>query len=870
MARWHGMLHSVKSLVRRADADRETTEEIAYHIERQAQRHIESGIDPALARARALQEFGGVGYWREATGDARAGHLVDDVLRDVRHARRSLARTPSFTIAAILTTAVGIGAATSAIGLLDAVLHRELPFANPDRIVSIYEANDKNPDLPFSAPNFVEWKAAAQSVDRMAAIFEQRVAIGAADHPVIANAARVTGEFFDVFSIEPLRGRTLRPNEPVPTAVLSEGLWQTVFGGDSTIVGKTAQLGLQRIVIVGVLPRRFSFPDGVQLWLSRKIDASGPRNVIGERVVGRLAPGRTIQDARAEFRAIAERWHRLYPDEKENQATSATVRAFREDLIAPVRPLIIVLTATLGLVLSIGCVNLTAANLARNLARQREIALRAVLGAGRVRLARHLVIEGAIVAGVGSALGIAIAAIVLKTFPSVAPTTLPGLLSVELDARALAYGVLASLLIGIAGAAVSITRIPVDRLGMMLGSTRVAAGRTRGRLLLIAGESAMAVLLLVAAGLSMRTTRMLLHRDNGFDPSNLLTVETRLPPKGYGRPGAAAALYEDVLARIRTLPGVEHAAATTALPLAPAGLAFITIEGRQTSTNPPDIAGYRLVSDDFFATMGMPLLAGRSFLPSDDSTSEHVTVISQSMAKKFWPGVNPIGERIRAKGWDDHGTVWLRVIGIVPDVRHWTLEAEMTPEHYIISRQRPERAYNFNLVVRSSLPTATLVPAVRRAILASEEGVATEFTTMDARIAQSIRDRRFTMLVLTALGGVAIVLVIVGIYGVFSFLVTQRTREVGIRLAIGAERAQVQAMVLREALRPVVLGAAVGLAAAVAAARTLRSLTVDASPIDVWTYAGAVVVLVVVAAAASYFPARRASSVDPMISLRVE
>ena len=418
-------------------------------------------------------------------------------------------------------------------------------------------------------------------------------------------------------------------------------------------------------------------------------------------------------------------------------------------------------------------------------------------------LGRHLLLESLLIAVAGAAAGIALAAVALALFPAIAPTTLPRLLEVTLDGRVAVYGALVSVLIGATGAMVPIVRIPLGYLGSTLGSPRATSTRESGRRVFIATEAAMAVVLLVAAGLSIRTTRALLRRDNGFDPRDLLTVETRLPPRGYGRPGVAARFYEQVLTRIRALPGVNYAAGTSAVPLAPAGMGFVSVEGRTPNRDAPEIAGYRLVTDDFFATMGMPILAGRAFDASDDSTTEHVTVINQSMARKFFPGENPIGRRFRAEGFDDHANVWLRVIGVRPDVRHWMLEAEMVPEHYVSVRQRPERAYNFSLMIRSALPTATLVPEVREALLNEDRGVATEFTTMDTRIATAIRDRRFTMIILTALAAVAMLLVVVGIYGVLSFFVGQRAREVGVRLALGADRSAVLAMVLTDSLRPV-------------------------------------------------------------------
>ncbi len=838
---------------------------------------------PGRARAKAESDFGAVSRVSDSVRDARGlsaanvANVADDLSRDARFALRSLARTPAFALVAVVTLMLGIGATTAMFSVVNAVLLSALPYPNADRLVELHEraiTENRPYTSVVSAPNFTDWRRQSKTVELMTAFRGGETTVLGLSEPVKVNLYAVSQDYFRLFSGVPVLGRAFNPDDARGTSsnvgVVSYAFWRDELGGRTDLSSVHLQAWGQRFTIVGVMPRGFGYPDDVQIWIPLEpLNTEMGRDSHNDDTIGRLAEGVTRDAAERELTTIAARLKQVYPTH--NAAIGAEVVGLRDSIVGPVRKYLNILFGAVAIVLLVACVNLASANLARAAGRARELAIRTVLGAGRGRLARQLLTESVLVALAGGVAGLIVARLLVRALLAYEGHVLPRAGEIALSAPvllfALAVTVGTGLLIGVLPA-IQVGRTDL-RTGVTAGGRGTAVGRSGVRRGLVAAEVAFAVVLLIGAGLLARSFRALLSEATGFDPDGVLAVNVSLPESRYPNGGDRARYYDQAIEALRALPGVESVGFINIAPLSRSGFGGgVGIEGR-----PPEqsiYADYRIVSPDYFRTMKIPLLSGRWIADADDSTSQHVTVINAAMAKKFFPGENPLGKRLIELGMDSHRSVPMTVVGVVGDVRSDDLSKGPRPQHFVPYRQRPERAFFGVLAIRSKIDPGAIAPAARSALRLLDSNVLTTVETMNEIRDRSVGSRRFTMMVLSAFALLGLVLAAIGIYGVLSYSVARRTREIGVRMALGAVRTRVVAMVLRDSLTPVVIGAALGVGGALIGARLISALLYAVSPTDPLTLAGVVIVLLGVAVVASVVPAARAARVDPIVALREE
>ena len=867
-------LRRLRTWLRPRRFERELDEELRFHLDMQTRWHESQGVDHAAARRLATREFGGETRFKEAVRDARGISWAHDLSRDIRFAVRSYQRTPGVTIVALLTLALGIGITTAAFSIIDGVLLQPLPYPQPERIVTLTGMDSAGNEVQsVSAPNFYDWRDQSQSFEALALYSTARRGVAGAGDAFHAEAANVSGEFFRVMRLPAALGRTLTPDDAraeAPVAVVSHGFWVRALGSPARLPDAPLRIGSSSYRVVGVLPRAREYPAGVDVFVPYPFGSpwrTASRNNINFRAIARLAPGVSIDAARTEMRLIASRVHAAHPEDR--YGFNVPVTSLQERIVGPAKTYIELLGAAVAVVLLVACANLANANLARGAVRSRELAIRTALGAGRSRLVRQLLVESVVLAMSGGAAGIALAWTLVRYVARTSAIDLPRAGEIGMNGTVLAFAVAVSvgvgLLVGLAPA-LQVGRPTLYEAIASGGRTTATRRRVLSRDALIALELALAIVLLVSAGLLIRSFRVVLARDIGFAPANAVAAELSLPPATY--PGRRAVrFYDELLPALRAIPGVVAAGATNYLPLGSSATGFIEIEGQGDRG---DGAGYRVVTDDYFKAMGIPLIRGRFFNAADDSGTSRVTLINRQMAERFWPGQDPIGKRLKAKSMEWKDTPWLTVVGVVGDVRHWGLERDPPVEHYVLYRQRPEFTLGMAVVVRGDATASGLVGVVRERIRTVDGDVPIDIGTLSARIDDSVAERRFIMSVLVAFGALALALAAIGVYGVLSFTVAQRTREIAVRMALGAERRRVLGLVVGHVLRISVISAVVGLTAARAATRLMGALLFEVSPADPRTYVAVTVILMVVALIAAYVPARRAASVDPMLTLRSE
>ena len=870
----------LRDLVRGRRLDRDVDDEIRFHIEMQTAALVARGVPPGRARAKAESDFGvGVRIGdqvREARG-MTASNVVDDVVRDVRFAARSLSRTPAFSVVAIVTLALGIGATTAMFSVVNGVLLSGLPYPNADRLVTLRERGvyeGKALVMSVSAPNFHDWHDQARGIDIIAAFRGGESTVLGLAEPIRANVYAVSHDYFRLFGGTPVRGRTFADDESIvggePVAVVGYTFWQNQLGGRADLSTVRLQTWGSTYRVIGIMPDGFGYPEDAEFWIPIEPQNVGMgRDSHNDESVGRLAPRVTVERAEAELQAIAERLKKEYPTH--NAAVGAQVVSLRDTLVGPVRIYLRLLLLAVLAVLLVACVNLTSANLARGAGRARELAIRTVLGAGRGRLARQLLTESLLIAVLGGATGIALAHWLVRVLLSLNPHTLPRASAIGIDTTVLLFAagltLATGILIGLLPA-FQVGRADL-RTGMSAGGRGSAVGRSSVRRVLVATEVAFAVLLLVAAGLLVKSFRTLLGENAGFDADGVLAINVSLPETRYPTGDTRAMYYTQALEALRAIPGVDKVGLINIVPLSRGGFGGgVSVDGQPD--NAVRYSDYRIVSPTYFETMHIPLLAGRMITDADDSTSEHVTVINQTFAKKFFGNENPLGKRVRELGMDRHPKVPMTVIGVVADVRSSDLSQPPMPQHFVPYRQRPERAGFGVLLLRTRVSPSTVGPAARSSLRLLDGNVLTSLETLsDIRI-RSVGDRRFTMIVLGGFAVLGLLLAAIGIYGVLAYSVARRTREIGVRMALGAARQRVVGMVLGDSLVPVISGSLIGIVAALALTRLMRALLYGVSATDPMTFALVVVVLPAVGILASIVPAARAARVDPIVALREE
>lgn len=796
-------------------------------------------------------------------------------MNDLRFAFRQLARQPGFTTVAVLTLALGIGVNTTIFSVIDGVLLRPLPYEDPDRIVVLWEVTERGGEIHVSAPNFRDWKEQARSFDAAAMHsspdFGGPMTVLGGREATRAQVTGVTADFFPIFGVQPALGRTFAADEfewGIDVLVVSYRFWRNQLGGNPDLAALTVDVFGRPSRVIGVMPAAFRYPAETDLWGPLPPVDDG-RTAHNWQVIARLRPGVSVTMARTEMTQLAERLKQEHGGETD--AVGVRVTPLLDQLVGPMRRPLWMLLGAAGLVLLVACTNLASTLLARGAGRQHELAVRESLGATRGRLARQLLTESTVLASLGALASLLLSQLLLDRLLAFMPR-LPRLDDVRIDGVVLAFtgsvAVLTAILFGLSPALRSSRFARRDALRS--GSRGSAPHRSGPWSLLVAGEVSLALVLLIGAGLLLRSFWEVLNQDPGFETANVLAVEVTPPESKYGEGEERGHYFQRVHDVLSTVPGVAAAGLVNHPPLG--GQSWngdFEIEGRGPGSGTAD---YRIAGGAYFDALGIRVLRGRTFDEREAASGEDVAVIDRTLAERYWPGEDPVGRRIRDLANDRwiYPARWLTVIGVVEPVRHDALTVEPRPTVYVDYRQRPARLATATFVLRAAMPPDALVGPVRERIRALDPDVPAEFSTMERVVGNSVSDRRFTMLVLVGFAALALLLAAVGIYGVVSYAVQRRTREMGIRLALGAAPPALLGTVFGNSMRVVAAGALLGAAGALALTRLLQSMLYGIRPLDPLVLGTATVLLTGVAGLATYIPARRATSIDPVEALRHE
>jgi len=877
----------------------EIIEELAQHLDDRYEQLLRGGATAGEAYQAAMleltesdllaQELGQVErpfrHEPVVLGANRRMSIMGDLWQDLRYGLRMLVKNPGFTIVAVLALALGIGANSAIFSVVNTVLLRPLPYQDPERLVMVWEANAKAgfpKDTPAAA-NYVDWRDQNQVFEGMAAIANQNFNLTGTGEPERIEGRLVSANLFGLLGVEPHLGRAFLPEEDQPgrhnVVVLSYGLWQRRFGSDGKIVGQALTLNGENYTVVGIMPPHFQFPTREdQLWapiaFTPQQAANRGRHYL--EVVARLKPGVTLAQAQAEMSAIAVR---LQQQHAENTDLGANVTPLHEQIVGDIKPALLVLLGAVGFVLLIACANVANLLLARAAGRQKEISIRVALGASRLRLIRQFLTESLLLAVLGGVVGLLLSLWGVSLLKAFIPENISQVEAITIDGRVLLFTLLVSLLTGlIFGLAPAAQAASLNLSETLKEGGRDSAAGSRGNRIrgaLVIAEVAVSLILLIGAGLLINSFLRLRNVDPGFRTNNLLTMQVVLPAFKYPDQARRTAFYDQLLNRIETLPGVKSAAFTTNLPLYRQGNSMgVSVEGIPDPApgqgRRPSVMT-RVISPRYFQTMGIQLLQGRGFSNEDKEDAPAVAVINETMARHFWPGQDPLGKRLTPGSLTSTDpNDWITVVGVANDVRQIDLTAPPKPQMYLSYVQAGFFAPG-DLVVSTDLEPLSLAAAVRKAVWeVDKDQPVSNIRTMEEIASESVARQRFSMLLLGVFAALALVLAAVGIYGVMSYSVAQRTREFGIRMALGARRGDVLRLAVGHGLKLVLIGIVVGLGAAFFLTRVMSSLLFGVSATDPITFIGISLVLISVAVIASYLPARHATKIDPMVALRYE
>jgi putative ABC transport system permease protein len=885
---------------RRKQRETELERELRDHLDLEAEEQQEAGVSPEEAAYAARRALGNTTLIKEDVRAAWGFQWLETLFQDLRYGLRQLRRNPGFTAVAILTLALGIGANTAIFSVVNAVLLRPLPFRNPSGLITLHEELPKQgfPNMDFSPPDFAVFEHNQRSFSGIGAFRVEHVDISGRGEPERVAAARISWPLFPMLGIGPVLGRTFNAQEGVPgsnVVILSYGLWQHRYGGDSGIVGRTIQINRQPYSIIGVMPGNFEFPlRGLQennssaaLWVPiaftpTELKGWGGSYFFG--VIGRLRSGVTLNQARSEAGSLSSVLVSRYPAAiagwvRRGQLTITAAR-LQDEVIGPVRTLLLVLMSAVGFVLLIACSNISTLLVSRAAARQREIAVRTALGATKLRLARQMLTESIVLGLGGGAIGLIVGIYGRNFLLTLVPPSIPLPRHVPLDGGvlvfALASSILAALFFGMAPAFLVSARSVQGAL-QKGGRSGAADGFQRVQGFFVTSEFVLALILLVGAGLLIRSFGKLLEARPGFRPDHVLTLNVPLPRQAYSHASQVTSFYATLLQRVSNLPGVQTTGLSSDLPLHGREGVSITVEGRTNGeANTPQAITQSWIVGDYFLTMGIPLLQGRWFAPEDRLGSQPVAIVSLSMARKFWPNESAIGKHIR---WGVKAP-WQTIIGVVGNVSQGPLSQPLAPHVYRPYMQLPgfflendpfSDWHAMNIAVRTRADPVSLTSAVVAQVhsLDGELAVA-NIQTMTHVIRSSRAGPRFNTILLGGFAGLALVLAAIGVYGVLAYAVARRTHEIGIRMALGAQKRDVLRMVIGQGLKLCLFGVAIGIAGAFAVSRFLSSMLYGVKPTDPLTFVAVSLILIAVALLACYIPARRAAKVDPMVALRYE
>ncbi|HEX6716484.1 MAG TPA: ABC transporter permease [Pyrinomonadaceae bacterium] len=808
---------------------------------------------------------------------------MDQLIADIRYGLRSLLKRPGATAVALVTLALGIGVNTAIFSAVDSILLRPLPLKDPARLVSVWETTlrvgiQQNEVAPA---NFFDIRNQSQVFEALGAFGPLDTNLTGDGEPERLDGQLVSANVFSILGVEPALGRTFSPNEDQPgqehVVVLSDALWQRRFNRDPSILNRNITLNGESFTVIGVMPRGFFFPlRETELWVPWAME---PEQASGRgdhylRLVGRLKPSITIDHANADVEAIAQRLSSEYP--RTNEGLGFTVHSLHQDYVGNLRLPMLILFAAVGLVLLIACANVANLLLAQATTRRKEIAIRIALGARRWTIVRQLLIESLLLAAGGGLLGVLGAFWGVEALAKLLPESLSKLQVVSVDARVFLFTLGVSVLTAVVFGGVPALLASRTKPGTTLSAVaRDMAGGTSGRnvrRVLVVSEVALAVVLLVSAGLLIRSFQLLREVDTGFTTENVLTMRMVLPMPKYAKREARLAFYDEMLRRVKELPGVESAGVITFLPLSFNGMNFtFSVEGH---ASPGDMklpfALYRVVSPDYFRAMGITLQRGRFFDARDSAGSQPAIVVDRRLTEQFWPGEDPIGKRLKIGPVDSPGE-WLTVVGVVGDVRQTGLYEQKMEIYVPYAQERRVFMSPRDLVVRTKLDPTSLARAVRQAVWAvDKDQPVSNVRTMDQVFSAAISQERFQALLLGLFAALALVLACVGLYGVISYAVVQRTHEIGVRVALGAQPRDVLGLVIRQGMLLTLTGLAAGIVAGTFLTRVLSDMLFGVTPTDPLTFAGVPVLLLLVAFLACYIPARRATRIDPLIALRYE
>ncbi|HEY0170879.1 MAG TPA: ABC transporter permease [Pyrinomonadaceae bacterium] len=881
MSKWLNIARArLRGLLGRERVIGDIDRELRSHVEMATEENVRAGMTPAEARREALRSFGNVCAVRDAAYEVRGGGMLESILRDAKYGVRTLAKNKGFTAVAVLTLALGIGANTAIFTVIDAVLLRPLPYPEAGRMVKLYARDAAGEDFSVSPADFLEGYSRAEVFEHLAAYREFSFNMASQERSERVSGAVVSPEFFSVMGATPRHGRHITPAQDAPggprVVVLSHALWQKRFDGDAGVLGKSIDLDGEPRTVVGVMPEGFQFPQGAEVWASARYavpehplrptqDPTTKRGWQYFEVVGRLRPGVGLEKANAEAKAVAGRLKQQYGEDEE--AVSASVYTLHEDVVGGTRPALMMLIGAVAILLLIACANVANILLARGATRQKEIALRLALGAGRVRLVRQFLTESLLLALAGGGLGVLLALWALAPLKALVPGEMSGGTPLTLDARVLAFTALVSLVSALAfGLFPALNLASQDLNGALKEGGRGGSNGARSNLarrVLVVTEIALAAVLLTGAGLLIRSFDRLLDVPLGFDPENVLTAQLTLPQARYPENSQRAAFVGRVLERLGGSPEVESAAAVSRVPLnSGRSTRSVEVQGRtpQEIKVTPD---YLVASPAYFRSMGVPLLAGRDFDERDAAGAQRVVVINEAAARYLWPGENALGKLIKT---DDE---WSQVVGVAGNVRQVSLAAQPPPTVYVPYAQDP---WPFmSLVVRARSTPAGAAPTLIGAVGEVDRDVPLYgVRPMGDVLSNSVSARRWRTLLLSLFAFTALALACLGIYGVTAYSVTQRTHEIGIRMTLGARKADVLKMVVGQGLKLAVVGVAAGLVVALALSRLATSMLYGVEAADPVTLVAVAAILICVTAAACLIPARRATRVDPLVALKYE